>query len=324
MLRLCATAAFAAVLPLVPVTAQDTDVSPETARSRAAEAVPEVARGRDAYIAGDYRTALDLLTPLAESGDPVAQNVLGAIYEDGLVVAQDLAVAEDWWQKAARQDYDKAVYNLGWLLQNQDEGYPDDPGAALPWIERAMQIGYPHAFALRAELHAAGRGGPVDETAAAEAWETAAQLGVTDAMNRIGMLYVDGTGVEEDMASALYWFREAAWTGDAVGLSNLGAMYENGYGVGQDTLAAMALYESAAERGHALAAVNLGKLLAEGADWALGFSDPARAYGWCLVGLDRASDRERAGFEEDCAYVAGLVGESAVADGEAFAEGFGE
>ena len=302
----------------IPAAAQDGDLSPEMRQSRASEQAPAVAPGRDAYLAGDHQAALDILTPLAEAGDPVAQNVLGAIYEDGIAVDRDLAATRAWWEKSAAQGYDKAIYNLGWLLQNQADGYPNDPEAALPWIEKAMEIGYPHGFSLRAELHEAGRGGPVDEAAAAEAWETAAEMGVTDAMNHIGKMYINGQGVPEDMASALYWFHEAAWAGDAVGLSNLGAMYENGYGVGQDTIAAMMLYEGAARRGSARAAVNLGVLLA---DWETGFSDPGRAYGWCLFGLQRADDEDRSGFEEDCAYVAELVGEAAVAEGEAFAAG---
>ena len=95
----------------------------------------------------------------------------------------------------------------------------------------------------------------------------------------------------------------------------------NGYGVGQNTLAAMALFEVSARRGSAQAAVNLGLLLAE---WDTGFSDPVLAYGWCLVGLEQASDEERSGFEHDCAYVAELVGEAAVSEGEAFAAGFGD
>ncbi len=319
------SAILAAVLLIAPAVgpagAQEDDLSPEMRQSRLAEQEPEVARGRDAYIAGDYRAALDILAPLAETGDPVAQNVVGAIYEDGIAVAQDLAVTRAWWEKAAVQGYDKAIYNLGWLLQNPATGYPDNPDAALPWIEKAMEIGYPHGYVLRAELHEAGRGGPVDETAAAEAYETAAEMGLTNAMNHIGSMYVDGRGVDEDMASALYWFREAAWTGDAVGLSNLGAMYEHGYAVGQDTMAAMALYEGAARRGHAQAAVNLGILLAE---WDTGFSDPGRAYGWCLIGIERASEADRTDFEADCAYVAETVGEAAMADGVAFAAAFDE
>lgn len=306
-----------------PLAAQDAvpgeDLSPEVRQSRAAELAPEIARGRDAYLAGDQAAALAILAPLAEAGDRVAQNVLGAIYEDGIAVERDLARARGWWEKSAAQGYDKAIYNLGWLLQNPAEGYPDDPEAALPWIEKAMEIGYPAAYSLRAKLHAAGRGGPVDDEAAARDYETAAEMGVTDAMNHIGTMYIDARGVPEDFASALYWFREAAWTGDPVALSNLGAMYENGYGVGQDTMAAMALYESAARRGSARAAVNLGVLLAE---WETGFSDPATAYGWCLVGMQRADDTERAGFEEDCALVAEMVGEASVSGGEAFAAGF--
>ncbi len=39
--------------------------------------------GRAAYISGDYSTALDILTPLAESGDAEAQKMLGIMYDYG-------------------------------------------------------------------------------------------------------------------------------------------------------------------------------------------------------------------------------------------------
>ena len=38
---------------------------------------------RLAYIAGNYSVALQVLIPAAEAGDPNAQNIVGAAYEDG-------------------------------------------------------------------------------------------------------------------------------------------------------------------------------------------------------------------------------------------------
>jgi uncharacterized protein len=57
---------------------------------------------------GDYATALKLLRPLAERGDPAAQTNLGAMYLGGQGVPQDYATALTWYRKAA----DKAIQGL--------------------------------------------------------------------------------------------------------------------------------------------------------------------------------------------------------------------
>jgi TPR repeat protein len=56
---------------------------------------------RAAYDRGDYPTALSLARPAAERGDPVAQYILGRLYENGQGVARNMAQAEAWMQKAA-------------------------------------------------------------------------------------------------------------------------------------------------------------------------------------------------------------------------------
>ncbi len=43
-----------------------------------------------AYNQGDYKTAIDLLTPLAQQGNPIAQATLGEIYVLGLGVQRIL------------------------------------------------------------------------------------------------------------------------------------------------------------------------------------------------------------------------------------------
>lgn len=53
-----------------------------------------------AYAQGDYKKAHELFLPLARSGDPDAQFHLGLMYDNGLGVKQDHAVAEQWYNRA--------------------------------------------------------------------------------------------------------------------------------------------------------------------------------------------------------------------------------
>ena len=53
-----------------------------------------------AYAQGDYKKAHELFLPLAQRGDPDAQFHLGLMYDNGLGVKQDQAVAEQWYNRA--------------------------------------------------------------------------------------------------------------------------------------------------------------------------------------------------------------------------------
>lgn len=49
-------------------------------------------------IRGDL---LDIMLPMAESGDVAAMDVVGDIYLDGIMAEQDIGKAEYWYRKAA-------------------------------------------------------------------------------------------------------------------------------------------------------------------------------------------------------------------------------
>ncbi len=70
--------------------------------SGTAFAVPN-SEAEDAYARGDYRTAFTLWLPLAEQGSPRAQMNIARMYEKGEFVAQDSAMAMEWYRKAAEQ-----------------------------------------------------------------------------------------------------------------------------------------------------------------------------------------------------------------------------
>jgi TPR repeat protein len=65
-----------------------------------------------AYQGGDDATAFLLLRPLAEGGDPAAQNDFGTLYEQGRDTPQDYSEAAKWYRRAAEQGDAVAQYNL--------------------------------------------------------------------------------------------------------------------------------------------------------------------------------------------------------------------
>ena len=62
----------------------------------------------------------------ADAGQPIGQNNMGHIYENGLGVTADREEALRWYQLAADQNYDLAVENLD-RLQNAGDDVPAAP-----------------------------------------------------------------------------------------------------------------------------------------------------------------------------------------------------
>lgn len=134
----------------------------------------DFATGYVAFQAGDYKTALSELTPLAESGDKRAQYLLGFMHRDGLGVKKSAKGAFEWLSKAAAE-----------------------PG--------------PDRFALHdlGVLYERGQGTKKDVKKAAELYGAAAARGVPSAMVNLGVLLARGSGVKRDLGAALRLFYRA-------------------------------------------------------------------------------------------------------------------
>jgi len=91
------------------------------------------------YDRADYKTALKVWMPQAESGDPEAQNYVGQIYEQGLGVAPDYTKAAAWYRKAADQGYSRAQVNLANLYE-KGLGVEHNPTEALNLYRKAAGI----------------------------------------------------------------------------------------------------------------------------------------------------------------------------------------
>jgi uncharacterized protein len=86
---------------------------------------------------GDYVTAMQLMRPLADQGNPQAQVVVGLMYAQGSGVLQDQIEAFKWFRKAADQGYATAQLMLCGVYSTGDASVPQDYVAAHMWCNLA-------------------------------------------------------------------------------------------------------------------------------------------------------------------------------------------
>jgi TPR repeat protein len=153
--------------------------------------------GMAAFKRGDWAKAAALLQPLAEAGNPEAQEKLGLLYERGDGVKLDNRKAFEWYMKAALQG---DAFAQGHVATFYRIGVLDPPNytLALDWYRRA-----------------------------AEQNNRLAQVG-------LGYMYQAGEGVSPDGAAARDWFKKGAEQGDALGQLSLGSLYKIGKDVPRD------------------------------------------------------------------------------------------
>jgi len=121
--------------------------------------------GITAYREKAYTKAAESWRPLAESGNPAAQYLLGSLYVEGNGVEQNDATAFLWFQRAANQGDAAAQYNVGASYAGGKGVQKSDVDAA-KWFRRAADQGIPFAQLNLGLLYAAGNGVPQDNVEA--------------------------------------------------------------------------------------------------------------------------------------------------------------
>ncbi len=103
-------------------------------------AMADVKEGVDAWQRGDYQAAVAAWRPEALAGDADAQFNLGQAYKLGRGVPTDLAQAESWYRRAAKQGHLQAEDNLGLVLFTANRRKE-----AMSYITRSAERGEPRA-----------------------------------------------------------------------------------------------------------------------------------------------------------------------------------
>ena len=119
-----------------------TRVTYVTARKAVKTTASDCAIRGGEYTSADrasYDTALKIWMPLAQAGDAEAQTYVGEIFEKGLGVEPQHAMAARWYQLAAEQGHSRAQMNLGALYEN-GLGVPKDKAKAFEWYSKASGL----------------------------------------------------------------------------------------------------------------------------------------------------------------------------------------
>src|SRR5690348_10344071 len=84
----------------------------------------------------DFATAIKLLRPMADAGDPQAQSILAEMHAAGEGTKQNFPEALALWRKDANQNFPPAQYSLG-LMYATGQGVKRDYAEAAKWIRYA-------------------------------------------------------------------------------------------------------------------------------------------------------------------------------------------
>ena len=199
---------------------------------------------------GRYEEAIELVLPLAERGDPQAENIMGAMYMNGWGVELNIAEALRWYGLAAEHGDARAYFNLGQMYATGN-GVDQDCDKALDFFSKPAEAGDPIAQVNLGGLYADGSECvPQDDSSAVRWYRAAADQGDSLGQHGIGSFYARGKGVDQDFVEAMAWYRKAAEQGHRESQSTLGSMYQFGEGVEPDLDTAMKWYRLAAEQGH--------------------------------------------------------------------------
>ena len=107
---------------------------------------------------GDYKTELEILTPLAESGNPDALGNIGNMYAFGKGVEQNLATAYSYWSRAAEKHLGTAMFNIASLYATGQGGLPKDQSQAALWYKKAAENRHEKAMINLSSIYATGQG----------------------------------------------------------------------------------------------------------------------------------------------------------------------
>src|SRR6267154_132415 len=259
--RVCSVVVLGVLSVLPLVRAQQKDVS------RASACVPS---DLAALIVADGPSGR--VSPVAELGGP--QRSAPEHAENGPAILSPFAdrIAREAYkvfEREARQGHPAAMVNLA-VSSLAGRGTPPNAGAALYWLQEAVNRGY--AEALRFFDQASRRGDAASDV-------------------NLGYMYDHGLGVIQNHAVAASWYRQGAERGEPQAQYNLADLYLHGEGVPRDEAVALAWFQKAALQGHTTAGIMLGSM------YALGRGTPKdlqSAYLWISAAALQGDTRGRA------------------------------
>jgi hypothetical protein len=172
----------------------------------------DLIEGLTRYAMRDHARAIEVLHPLADQGDAIAQEILGKIHLTGEGTTRDNSVAFKRFLQAAEQGRTVAQLELGRMYRD-GVGISADGNLAMYWFDRAAKQGASDAYNAIGELYLGHPDVPNDAAAARRFFLNGASLDNAAAMHNLGAIHLVGHGVTQDGIEAYKWFELSARTG---------------------------------------------------------------------------------------------------------------
>lgn len=170
---------------------------------------------------------------MAESGNPLAQVMLGLVYTSGIGVPTDNKEAFRWVKLAADQGNAQGQTTLS-SFYSSGIGVRRSDDEAFRLALLAAEQGDAEAQVIVAGKYLSGHGVKKDRASAAAWYLKSAEQGNADGMYELAVMYDDGNGVDRSRDEALRWYRAAAAGGSPLAQNNLAVAYLQGDGLRPD------------------------------------------------------------------------------------------
>ena len=212
-----------------------------------------------------YRRAFYLYRRLANEKSKFSEYKLGMFYKNspGDVVTTNPGMARAYFERAAKQDYAPAQYELAMCYKN-GFGIRKNPEKCVEILTKAAEAGHARAQAALGRCYFDGFGVEVNWDTAREWYEKAAEQKDSLGLALLGETYYlvpkGDRETKPDYRKAFNYFMQSTKQPNpcAEGMFYLGNCYYFGYGTGKNILRAMSWWEGAARLDLPEAQSNLG------------------------------------------------------------------
>ena len=183
-----------------------------------------------------------------ENNSGVAENNMGSLYSHGNGVKQNYEKAYNYYTKAMSKNVPEAINSIGFMYFN---GFylERNPKKACEYYEKSANLGYGLGAANTANCYYEGWGGLKDKHKYFDYSLKAAEKNYAPSQFNVAVMYKKGEVVDKSINKAVYWYKKAIENREPRAAYNLASLYEKGDGVDQDFNLAYAYYTLASELG---------------------------------------------------------------------------
>lgn len=215
---------------------------------RFALAYSQADTARDVCRRNEYQACYDLALPLAQSGNPVAQNLMGDLLANPGSPFYDAQSGITWYWRSGAQGFDRAWQNVGDFFEEDHPGLAPNYPLAVAGFQAGVDLGYEASFENLAWHLMLGDDSVQDYERALDVIRQTNRVHPdnTYVYSLLGDSYSYGLGQDVDLPAALDAYERAASADFAYAQVSAGYMYFVGSGTSVNEARAVELFELAA------------------------------------------------------------------------------